>query len=139
MKFLFRLFLGVQVGLYRLTGGRLGGNMRGLKVLILTTLGRKSGKVHTVPLGFFEGQDGYVIVASNGGQPTHPAWYYNLMSQPRVKIQVFDKVIPVTAEVLAGDARTRAWQKVISAAPSYAGYEKKTSRVIPLVLLRPGG
>lgn len=137
MKFLFKVFMALHVGLYRLSGGKLGGEMRGLKVLLLTTIGRKSGKVHTVPLGCFDRPGGYVIVASNGGQPTHPAWYHNLKSQPQVTVQIFDKVIPVTAEVLTGEARAQAWQQVITTAPSYANYEKRTTREIPLVLLRP--
>jgi len=111
--------------------------MRGFKVLLLTTTGRKSGKARTAPLGCFDHQDGYVIVASNAGQPTHPAWYLNLKSNPHVTVQVLDKVIPVTAEVLSGKARAQAWQNVIATAPSYAAYEKRTTREIPLVLLRP--
>jgi F420H(2)-dependent quinone reductase len=137
MKFLFKLFLAFHVGLYRLSGGKLGGRMRGFNVLLLTTTGRKSGKVHTVPLGLFEWQGDYLIVASNSGAPIHPAWYYNLKSHPQVTVQVLDKVMPVTAEVLTGEARAQAWQQVITRAPSYANYEKQTSREIPLVLLRP--
>ena len=137
MKFLFKMFMVLHVGLYRLTGGKFGGNIQGFKVLILTTTGRKSGKVRTVPLGFFEQPQGYVIVASNNGLPTHPAWYQNLKANPRVTIQVFDKVMFVTAEVLDSESRARAWQQVISAAPSYAAYEKKKGRQIPLVLLHP--
>lgn len=137
MKNLFKLFLALNVWLYRLTGGRLGGRMRGFNVLLLTTTGRKSGKVRTTPLGRFDWQGGYLIVASNSGQPTHPAWYLNLVSHPQVTVQVYDKVIPVTAEVLTGEARAQAWQQVIATAPSYANYEKQTRREIPLVLLRP--
>jgi deazaflavin-dependent oxidoreductase (nitroreductase family) len=111
--------------------------MFGNKVLLLTTTGRKSGKVHTVPLNFFERQGGYVIVASNGGQPKHPGWYFNLMSSPNVQVQVAGEVILVNAEVLTGDARGQAWQQVITSAPSYANYEKQTVREIPLVLLHP--
>jgi deazaflavin-dependent oxidoreductase (nitroreductase family) len=111
--------------------------MRGSKVLLLTTTGRKSGKARTVPLGSFDRQGGWVIVASNNGQPTHPAWYHNLKSQPQASVQVFDKVIPVTAEVLTGEARAQAWQQVITTAPAYADYEKQTTREIPLVLLHP--
>jgi len=138
VKYLFKLFMALHVGLYRLSRGKLGGSIRGFKVLLLTTIGRKSGKAHTTPLGFFDRQGGYVIVASNGGQPTHPAWYHNLKSHPQVTVQVFDQVIPVTAEVLAGEARAQAWQQVITTAPAYANYKKQTTREIPLVLLHPG-
>jgi|WetSurMetagenome_2_1015567.scaffolds.fasta_scaffold71296_2 F420H(2)-dependent quinone reductase len=137
MKNLFKLFMALQVWLYRVSKGKVGGTMRGFKVLLLTTTGRKSGKTHTTPLGWFDHESGYVIVASNAGQPTHPGWYYNLKSKPQVTVQVLDQVIPVTAEVLTGEARAQAWRQVITTAPSYANYEKQTTREIPLILLRP--
>ena len=137
MKFLEKLFISIHTRLYRLSGGRFGGRMGGFQVLLLTTTGRKSGKARTTPLGFFDHPDGYVIVASNSGRPSHPAWYHNLKSQPRVTAQVFAQVMPVTAEVLSGEARAQAWQQVITTAPAYAPYEHKTRREIPLVLLRP--
>ncbi len=137
MKFLLQFFMALQVGLYRLSGGMLGGQMRGFKVLLLTTTGRKSGKTHTTPLGCFDQEGGYVIVASNGGQRANPAWYYNLKSNPQVMVQVLDKKMPATAQILSGEARTAAWRQVIATAPGYANYEKRTSREIPLILLRP--
>src|ERR1700690_3755944 len=138
MKYIFKLFLALQVGIYRLSGGKLGGSMGRNRILLLTTTGRKSGKIRTIPLGCFDHKDGYVIVASNAGQPTHPAWYLNLKSNPRVTVHVLDKVLSVTAEVLSGEARAQAWQRVITTAPSYANYVKRTTREIPVVLLRPG-
>lgn len=111
--------------------------MRGFQVLLLTTTGRKSGKTYTTPLGRFDHEGGYLIVASNAGQPTNPAWYYNLKSNPQVTIQVLDKVMPATAEVLSGEARLQAWRQVVATSPGYASYQKRTSREIPLVLLRP--
>jgi deazaflavin-dependent oxidoreductase (nitroreductase family) len=137
MMTLFKLFTAFHVWMYRITGGRLGGTMRGFKVLLLTTTGRKSGKAYTTPLGVFDHPSGYLIVASNAGLPANPAWYYNLKSNPQVTVQVLDKVIPATADVLSGEARTLAWSQVIATAPSYADYEKKTTREIPLILLRP--
>jgi deazaflavin-dependent oxidoreductase (nitroreductase family) len=137
MKSLLKVFMAIYVGLYRLSGGKIGGDMNGSKVLLLTTTGRKSGKARTVPLGSFDYQGGWVIVASNRGQPTHPAWYHNLKNKPQVSVQVFDKVIPVTAEILTGEARAQAWQRVITTAPAYADYEKRTTREIPLVMLHP--
>jgi deazaflavin-dependent oxidoreductase (nitroreductase family) len=136
MKNLLKLFMALHVWIYQLSGGKLGGKMRGFNVLLLTTIGRKSGKAYTTPLGCFDFQGYYLIVASNAGLSTHPAWYYNLKSTPQVTVQVLDHIIPVTAEILSGEARTQAWQQVIATAPSYANYEKKTSREIPLVLLR---
>jgi deazaflavin-dependent oxidoreductase (nitroreductase family) len=83
---MFKLFTALQVALYRMSGGKLGGTMMGFKVLLLTTTGRKSGKVHTTPLGWFDRPGGYVIVASNGGGPRHPGWYFNLQSKPQATI-----------------------------------------------------
>jgi F420H(2)-dependent quinone reductase len=138
MFFLFRLFKELQVGLYRRSGGIIGGNMMGrFKVLLLTTTGRKSGKAYTTPLGWFARPDGYLIVASNGGAPKHPAWYLNLKEQPQVTVQINDKVIPVTAEILTGKERAQAWQQVITEAPTYAPYQTRTTREIPLILLHP--
>src|SRR5689334_3870198 len=134
---MFKLFMSIFVGLYRLTGGRMGGQVRGFKVLLLTTTGRKSGQQRTTPLGAFEQPGGWVVVASNAGAPHNPAWYHNLKSQPQVTVQVMDKVMSATAEVLSGEARAQAWQQVIRTAPAYAEYEKKTTRQIPLVFLHP--
>jgi deazaflavin-dependent oxidoreductase (nitroreductase family) len=133
-----KIFMAIYAALYRLTKGRIGGSMGRQKVLLLTTTGRKSGKARTVALGTWERQGSWLIVASNGGKSTHPAWYLNLKSKPQAAVQVLDKVMSVTAEVLTGEPRAQAWQQVISASPSYANYEKRTSREIPLVLLHPG-
>lgn len=137
MKFMTKLWMAIHVALYRMSKGKVMGSFSGSRVLLLSTTGRKSGKTHTVPLGCFDHKDGYVIVASNAGQPTHPAWYHNLKSDPRVTIQLLDQVIPVTAQVLTGETRAQAWRNVIAVAPGYAAYETKTTREIPLVLLRP--
>ncbi len=137
MKSLFKFFMAINVWMYRISGGKLGGSMRGFQVLLLTTTGRKSGKTYTTPLGRFDYDGGYLIVASNAGLPTHPAWYYNLKSNPHVTVQVMDQVIPAAAEVLSGEARAQAWRQVIATAPSYASYEKRTTRVIPLILQQP--
>lgn len=137
MKFFFKLFTALHTALYRMTKGKFGGTMRGFSVLLLTTTGRKSGKAHTAPLGYFDWAGGYLIVASNAGQPTHPAWYHNLKHQPQVKVEVLDKVLAAKAEILTGEARAQAWQQVVSTAPAYADYQKQTTREIPLVLLHP--
>jgi deazaflavin-dependent oxidoreductase (nitroreductase family) len=137
MKLFQRLWMAFHVWIYRRSGGKTMGSLNGAPLLLLTVKGRKTGKLHTVPLGCFDHKDGYVIVASNQGLPTDPAWYRNLQSNPRATVQLLDKVMQVTAETLAGAARRQAWQQVITTSPNYAGYEKRTSREIPLLLLRP--
>jgi deazaflavin-dependent oxidoreductase (nitroreductase family) len=136
MKLFMKFFMGLHVFFYRLTGGRLGGTMNGFKVLILTTKGRKSGKLHTNAVGYLERDGGYIIVASNGGQATHPAWYHNLKAAPNITIQVMDKVMPVHAEILAVETRAALWKWVVESAPAFGKYEKSTTRQIPLVMLK---
>jgi len=127
----------IYVWLYRLTNGVIGGRMGSNPVLLLTTTGRKSGKTRVSPLGFFEFQDGNVIVASNAGAASNPGWYYNLKNSPQASVQIFGKTTPVKAEILSGETRTRAWQKVVTTSPGYAKYAKTANREIPLFLLRP--
>lgn len=136
MKILMKLFMALHVFFYHSSGGRMGGNMNGFKVLILNTVGRKSGKVHSNPVSYFEREGGYLVVASNGGQANHPAWYHNLKANPAFNIQVMDKVLPVQAGIITGDNRAKLWKSVVEEAPAFANYEHSTTREIPLVLLR---
>lgn len=136
MKIFMRLFMALHVFIYRISGGRMGGNMNGFKVLILNTVGRKSGQLHSNPVGFFEREGGYLVIASNGGQANHPGWYFNLKANPKFDIQVMDKVMPVQAEIISGEKRTALWKGVVQDAPAFGKYEQSTTREIPLVLLR---
>jgi F420H(2)-dependent quinone reductase len=133
--FFWKLMVAAHVFLYRITKGRLGSSMRGFKVLLLTTVGRKSGRKHTVPLGYFMNGDAYVVTASNGGLNRHPAWYLNLTSNSQAEIRVKDKVLNVHAETAAGEYRQRLWEQLLREAPAYGQYEKIT-REIPMVVLR---
>jgi deazaflavin-dependent oxidoreductase (nitroreductase family) len=137
VKLFFRVFMGVHVFLYRLTGGTFAGQVRGLRVLLLTTTGRKTGKVRTTPLGHFEHDGGYVIIGSNAGFDTHPAWFHNLKSNPHATIQVGDKRLEVSAEIVGPEQRHQLWGRLIELASGYADYAKKTRREIPIVILRP--
>lgn len=135
MKFLMKAFTGLHVLLFRLSGGRLGGIMNGFKVLILNTTGRKSGKTRANPLGYFEHQDGYLIVASNGGKDRHPAWFYNLESNPQVTIEVMGTTNNARAQMVGSDKYQQTWDWMVAQAPQYANYAISTTRKIPLVLL----
>ena len=137
MNILMRLFLKGHVTLYRLTGGKIGGKMAGNPILLLDSIGRKSGQKRTTPLVYFQDGDDYVIIASNGGAPSHPAWYYNLKSTPQTMIQVMDKQIPVTAAVAAPAERGRIWPALIAKHDQFRQYQEKTAREIPLVILSP--
>ncbi len=134
---MFRFFLGIYVFLYRLTGGKFGGKVQGLGVLLLTTIGRKTGKQRITPLGYFEEDGCYVITASNAGKDRNPAWFHNLKDHPKVGVQIGNKQVTAMAEIANPTLRQRLWADLVKRAPSYASYEKRTSREIPMVLLRP--
>lgn len=136
-KQIFKFITSIFASLYRMTDGRIGGSMAGLGVLLLTTTGRKSGKAWTTPLGYFEDDGTYVIIASNMGGDRNPAWFLNLKSNPQVTIQVKDRQLTAIAEPANPDKRNELWARLVSLSPRYANYEKQTSRVIPMVILRP--
>ena len=130
------LFGEEHVRRYRETGGEVGHKWkRGSKTLLLTTKGRKSGKSRTKPLIYEQDGDRYVIVASKGGAPKHPDWYRNLEEDPNVELQVLDDVFPARARTAEGDERERLWQLVNVQWPDFESYQKKTDRVIPVVVL----
>ena len=139
-KNFFRFFNSVRdvfVSLYRLTHGKVGGRVQGLQVLLLTTIGRKTGKQRTTPLGYFMEEDNYIVTASNAGFDKHPAWFHNLRDDPRVTIEIQDRQLEAEAKVAPPEKRSALWSKLISLSPAYANYAKKTSREIPLVILHP--
>ena len=131
-----RLFIKGHVALYRATGGRRGATMGGLKVILLTTTGNKSGQARTVPVvPFIDGADTYVM-ASMGGAPQHPAWFLNLQKTPDVRVQQGADEYAARAVILPeGPDRDRVWSRIVAAMPNFGEYQKKTSRVIPVVKL----
>ena len=136
-KAFIKLLINLHSFFYKLTGGVLGGQMGAYKILLLTTRGRKSGREFTTPLGYFDHQGGYLIIASNGGQDKGPDWYFNLTSDPQVRIQIKDQIFNAQAQVLDGETRTPVWDRIVAEAPQYGQYEKRTDRLIPVVWLRP--
>ena len=121
---------------YRETGGEVGHRWkRGSKILLLTTKGRKTGEPRTTPLIYEEDGDRYVIVASQGGAPTHPGWYRNLAKDPNVELQVLDEVFPARARTAEGEERERLWKLVNQQWPDYDAYQTRTDREIPVVVL----
>jgi deazaflavin-dependent oxidoreductase (nitroreductase family) len=114
-----------------------GARMGGLDLLVLTTVGAKSGQHRQTLLGSFpEGSDSWLVAASSGGAATNPAWYHNVVAHPdQVQLEVGGRTFPVAVTQLAGEERDAAWGRIISAQPRYAGYEKKTDRHIPVLRL----
>jgi deazaflavin-dependent oxidoreductase (nitroreductase family) len=128
-----------SVMVYTLTGGRAyrGSADSPAGFLQLTTIGRKSGLQRRVHLLYIRDGASYVIIASNGGKQRHPGWFFNLRSNPRVTIRAHDTQINVVAEVAAPEKRKELWARLLEIAPMYAGYEQRTRREIPMVLLYP--
>jgi len=126
-----------HVTLYVVSGGRIDPSNDQAGFLKLTTTGRKSGKERTVILLYIKDGDAYVVTASNGGKDANPGWYFNVQSNPEVTIQVKQQTKKVTAEVVGPEKRSVLWPRLLEIAPMYAGYEKRSSREIPMVLLRP--
>jgi deazaflavin-dependent oxidoreductase (nitroreductase family) len=122
---------------YQETDGEVGYLWNGAPILLLTTKGRKTGQLRTTPLIFGRDGDNYLIVASQGGAPTHPLWYLNLLEAPEVTIQVRAKHYRATARTAGVDEKPRLWKLVTETWPNYDVYQTRTDRVIPLVSLEP--
>lgn len=136
MNPIFKLFVRMHVWLYRVSGGRLGATMNAMHVILLTTRGKKTGKERTVPVvSHFDDRQLYVI-ASLGGAPQNPAWYGNLQAFAEVSVQVKGERWRARAETVPeGPERDRLWRDIKERMPQFAGYEKKTTRIIPVVKL----
>lgn len=127
----------VHTKIYRATGGRVGHNAGQITNLLLTTLGRKSGELRTVPLAYLEDGDSYVVVASNGGADHHPAWWLNLQREPKATIEIGKRKVAVRARLADPQERARLWPKLTELNPFYSRYEQITDRAIPVVILQP--
>ena len=135
MSALMNLFVATHVRLYRATDGKMGGGLAGGKVLLLTTVGNKSGKERTAPLMYFVDQGKTYIVASAGGAPQHPAWYKNLVAKSDVTVQVGARKYRANAITVDKAERDSVFEKVKAQMKQFAGYEKKAGREIPIVRL----
>ena len=133
------LFGEEHVKRYRETDGEEGHIWReGSTVLLLTTVGRNSGRESTTPLIYGMDGDNPVIVASKGGAPEHPGWYRNLVKNPAAHVQILGETFPVRARDAEGDERERLWTMMNGIWPHYAEYQEKTDREIPVVVLERG-
>jgi F420H(2)-dependent quinone reductase len=137
VKWLFRRFMALQVYVYRRSGGKRMGRVRGMPVLILTTVGRKTGKKRVNPVVYMRDGTNYVVVAANNGADEHPAWFLNLKGNPRITIEVDDKALPVIAHQATADDQARLWPQLVEKGPFFEGYKKKAKRDIPIVILEP--
>ena len=131
-RVLIRTFMRIHTWVYRRSGGRQMGWVQGTRILLLSTIGRKSGRLHTVPLGSVNDGENHVVVASNGGKHWHPAWWLNLQSNPEALIEVGSRKIPVVAERAQGEERAKLEPRF----PWLQRYQNRTQREIPVVILR---
>jgi deazaflavin-dependent oxidoreductase (nitroreductase family) len=122
---------------YQETGGQVGYIWNGVPTLLLTATGRRTGEPRTTALIFARNGDDYVVVASMGGAPQHPAWYLNLLAKPEAQIQVKTERIAVRARTATGEERARLWEVVSAPWPNYNAYQQRTERSIPVVVLTP--
>ena len=129
------LFWRIHLPLYRLSGGRILGRVMGMPVLLLDTVGRKSGQRRTNALTYFEQGRAFVVIASVLGEPRDPAWCLNLRASPDTTIQVGRERIAVRAREAAGVEREQLWAALVAHAPDYAEYQRLTERRIPVVVL----
>ncbi len=135
MKALMSVFVALNVWVYRLSGGRLMGKMGAAPILLLTTIGRKSGQSRTVPLLYLKDDGRFVLVASLGGAPKHPAWYLNLEANPAVTVQAGRTRLAGTARRASAEEKARLWPRLVAIYPQYAEYQKRTTRDIPVVIV----
>jgi deazaflavin-dependent oxidoreductase (nitroreductase family) len=126
-----------NVALYRLTGGRLGGKVKGAPSLLLDHIGRKSGKVRTTPVLYLQDGPDLVIVASRGGSDATPAWWLNCQANPRTTIQIGAERRQVVAREATADERERFWPRLVELFPDYAVYQSRTDRQLPVIILSP--
>jgi deazaflavin-dependent oxidoreductase (nitroreductase family) len=141
---IIRAFSRANVWLYQKTGGRIGGKWRigatfprGIPVLLLTTIGRKTGVRRTAPLVYIEDGGRIVVAGSQGGLPKHPQWYLNLASNPEVEVQIGSSVRTMRARDATPSEREHLWPKLVAHNADFADYQAWTDRVIPVIILEP--
>lgn len=120
---------------FRANEGRVGGNFAGRPLLLLHTKGAKSGQERVNPVAYTTDGDKLVVIASKGGAPTHPDWYYNLLANPQVTVEVGVEQFDAQAAVTEEPERRRLYDKMIQVMPGFADYERKTARKIPVITL----
>ncbi|GGF29758.1 nitroreductase family deazaflavin-dependent oxidoreductase [Williamsia phyllosphaerae] len=119
------------------SGGTEGTDMQGMPVVVLTTIGNKSGKLRKTPLMRVEHDGHYAVVASLGGAPKHPVWYFNIAANPRVELRDGTDVNDYVAREVFGGEKQTWWDRAVEAYPPYADYQEKTDREIPVFVLEP--
>ncbi len=126
-----------QMELFESSGGTEGNTLRGMPIIVVTSIGSKTGKLRKTPLMRVEHEGEYAAVASLGGAPKHPVWYYNLMENPHVELQDGPVKRDYLAREVTGAEKAIWWERSVAAYPDYADYQEKTARQIPVFVLTP--
>jgi len=138
MKDLFiKWFMALNTFLIRISGGQIGSKLGSQTILLLHTVGRKSGKLYVTPIAYFYHESKYLVVASNWGKNKQADWFLNLMEHPRTEIEVEGETIPVEAHEAKGDEYARLWKFATEKHPPYLKYQSMTARQIPIVVFHP--
>jgi deazaflavin-dependent oxidoreductase (nitroreductase family) len=124
------------IGEFRASGGKVGGQLAGAPLLLLTSTGAKTGREHTTPIMYLADGERLAVFATKAGAPTNPAWYHNLVANPRATVEVGAESFEVDAEVATREERDRLYAVQSERNPGFAEYETMTTRVIPVVLLK---
>ncbi|WP_433176627.1 nitroreductase/quinone reductase family protein [Actinoallomurus sp. CA-150999] len=124
---------------FRANHGRVGGMFEGARLILLTTTGARTGRPHTTPVGFLSDPDRLLVIASAGGADRHPAWYHNLVADPRVTVETGQLTLEADAVVLEGAEREEIWARAVESDPGWAQYQRNTARIIPVVALHLDG
>ena len=133
----FKVFMTVQAFVFRITGGRLMGKLRGMDICVVKTTGAKSGKIRYIPLMLVPYEEGVILVASMGGAPAHPSWYWNIKAHPEVLVYLEGKKLDLVAEQVSDDKKAELWSLICSFYPPYDDNQKKTERNIPVFNCKP--
>jgi deazaflavin-dependent oxidoreductase (nitroreductase family) len=134
---MFKAATAAHIQLYRWTGGRLGGRAGKAPMLLLTVTGRKSGRPRTTPLVYLPDGDRRILIASFGGDDRHPQWYLNLQANPEATVQIGAETHRVRAATATAEEKAELWPRIVQIWPGYEGYQRKTERDIPVVILTP--
>ncbi len=137
IRWLLALITRVHRFLYRVSGGRIGGRVGGVSVLLLANVGRKTGRRRETPLLYIEDESRWVVVASNAGDDRNPAWWLNLTSNPDAEIRVKTERHKVRARRASPEEKARLWPRLDAAYRHYPDYRRRTHREIPVVILEP--
>jgi deazaflavin-dependent oxidoreductase (nitroreductase family) len=136
-KAIVKFLSNLNVALYRLSGGRIMGKLKGAPICLVTMTGRKSGRKITFPLMYNPDGDNVILIASFGGGPKNPVWYYNLMADPNVVIQLGAKKQAMRATQATPEQKAALWPSIVANYPDFEVYQKRTSRDIPVIICSP--